>query len=812
MRKFFPLFLIVSILFSLPAAAQALLSGIKGQVVTSDGQPAPDVSIQLKNKNKGTLTDARGAFVLRKLQPGTYILQASLVGHEPREQEVTVTEDQITKVSIQLAASVQQLEEVNIRSGRNRYKADQVSGSLRLQTPLINVPQNIQVVQAQQLADQQVYDIVDGITRNVSGATRQGHWDNQYANIRMRGSKIPAFRNGMNIEASWGPTAEDASMIERIEFVKGPAGFMLANGEPGGFYNVVTKKPTGQTRGSATMSMGSFSTYRAALDFDGKLSKDGKLLYRLNTAGQLKDFYTKYNYSNRFMVAPVVKYLVDDRTSVMLEYTFQGSSYLANGNYQFSKKGLLDDSVRNDFFYGDPSLTPGQLRDHSVYAYLDHKINDNWQLHAQVAYFDFSMVANSTWFSRVWANGDAERYVSIGDEAGQNRFGQASFSGKEKTGSISHTILGGLDMGNKKFWGDFRTLKNNVRLPGNKLFNVYNPVYGIPFDSLPKIDRSVDVKTRAGSTVYATVTSYGSVYLQDELGFFADKLRLSLAGRFTHSETVGKTAAAGIADEVFTPRIGLSFSINKGTSVYVLRDESFVPQSGTDYFGNAFVPVRGKDLEAGIKKEWMKGKWMSSLTVYRILRENTLTNDPDPTHVLGNGSMAQVQLGETRTEGVEVDVTGEVVPGLNVTLNYAYTDSRITKEVLNPLPTATPVKTVGNVTPNTARHVTNGWLQYRIPKGLLEGFGPSAGFQWLADRHVGTTTTPNIPNYFRTDAGLNYSKGRVHLSLLVNNLLDNRKLLTAASLDTKPATDPTGFYSYIVEARRNFRMSVGYRF
>ncbi len=63
-----------------------------------------------------------------------------------------------------------------------------------------------------------------------------GHWDNQYANIRMRGSKIPAFRNGMNIEASWGPTAEDAAMIENIEFVKGPAGFMLAAGEPGGFF------------------------------------------------------------------------------------------------------------------------------------------------------------------------------------------------------------------------------------------------------------------------------------------------------------------------------------------------------------------------------------------------------------------------------------------------------------------------------------------------------------------------------------------------------------------------------------------------
>ena len=42
-----------------------------------------------------------------------------------------------------------------------------------------------------------------------------------------------------------GPLTEDMSMVERIEFVKGPAGFMLANGDPSGFYNVVTKKPSG---------------------------------------------------------------------------------------------------------------------------------------------------------------------------------------------------------------------------------------------------------------------------------------------------------------------------------------------------------------------------------------------------------------------------------------------------------------------------------------------------------------------------------------------------------------------------------------
>lgn len=779
------------------------LSAIKGTVLTGDGSPAAFVAVQIKEKNRGTLTNEKGEFLFKRMHPGHYTLQVMLIGYKVVTKEVDVVQDEIVNVTVQLEASNQQLQEVIINSARNKYKAEAVSGSLRLKTPLLEIPQNIQVISASLLADQQTFDIVDGITRNVSGATRVGHWDNQYAQIRMRGSKIPAFRNGMNIEASWGPTAEDAAMIERIEFVKGPAGFMLANGEPGGFYNVVTKKPTGITKGSANISMGSFSTYRAALDFDGKLSKDGKLLYRLNVAGQQKDFYTKYNYSNRYLFAPVLKYLVDDKTSITLEYTFQGSKYLGNGNYQFSKKKLLDEGISNDFFYGDPSLEPGKLKDHSVYVYLDHQLNDNWQAHAQVAYFNFSMVANSVWANSVAENGDMSRYFSIGDEAGENRFAQMSLSGEEYTGNIRHRILAGVDMGNKKFWGDFRTLEPSLNLGGGKVFNVYNPEYGIPFDSIPNIDRSQSVRTRAGASNYISSVNYTSVYAQDELGFFNNKLRLSLALRFTHAETVGKTKTASMKDDIVTPRVGISYSIDKSTSVYALYDQSFVPQSGLDSNLTPFKPVKGNDIEAGIKKEWFNGRWAASLTGYRIARQNSKV-------ALGikdsRGADVSIALGETVTKGIEADISGEIVPGLNANINYAYTDSKITKEAPN---TEASKTTVGNITPNTAAHITNGWLSYRIRHGALTGFGASAGIQWQAERAVGNNTkVSNIPNYFRTDAGLNYSKGKYAISFLVNNLLDDRKLLTAASL---PA-NASGYYSYIVEPRRNFRMTIGYHF
>ena len=260
---------------------------ISGTVRTSDGQAAAFVTIQLKGTGKGTIVDTAGTFNIEAVKAGVYSIQASFVGLKTQSQKVEVRDGQTTTVQFTLEEDSKGLKEVVVMANPSQYVTDYPSVSLRLKTPLLELPQNIQVVTKQVLDDQQIFDMLEGVTRNVSGATRVEHWDN-YAQINMRGSQIAAFRNGMNVQSTWGPLTEDMSMVERIEFVKGPAGFMLANGEPSGFYNVVTKKPTGITKGEASMTIGSFDTYRSTLDFDGKLTQNGKVLYRLNLMGQLK--------------------------------------------------------------------------------------------------------------------------------------------------------------------------------------------------------------------------------------------------------------------------------------------------------------------------------------------------------------------------------------------------------------------------------------------------------------------------------------------------------------------------------------------
>jgi iron complex outermembrane receptor protein len=672
------------------------------------------------------------------------------------------------------------MQEVVVRSGGAGYKANRVSPSLRLDEPLIEVPQNIQIVTRQLISDQQITDMLEGVTRNVSGVTRGEHWDN-YARIYMRGSNIAAFRNGMNVTMPWGPLTEDMSMVERIEFVKGPSGFALANGEPGGFYNVVTKKPSGSTRQEVNFSVGSFDYYRASADLDGKLSKDGKLLYRLNIMGQEKNSFIKYDFNNRYSIVPVLKYLFDERTSLTLEYTYQYSSMLGTGTgYQFSKKGYFD--VPKGFTTAIPGVDPTWIHDHSLFATLNHAISDSWKLTAQLAYFNYTSQGSSFWPASVDANGDMVRGVNNWDSHNENKLAQVFVNGDVHTGAVGHKILVGLDMGRKEYmadWGQYFSYAG---------FNIYDPVNDVATADLPVYDRSKSLRERSS---YKPVETYTSVYVQDEVRLMNDRLRLTLAGRAGFYDD-----KAGVRDNVVTPRVGVSFSLDRSTSVYGLYDQAYVPQAGTNILtGKPLKPITGGNIEGGLKRDWAGGQWNTTLSVYQITRNNVAQSIP-------NDYVNYYQIGQTKAKGIEFDVRGEITRGLGLTLNYAFTDSKLTRDTAGS-------KNIGTATPGSTRHVTNGWLSYRVQDGFLKGFGISAGYQWQVGRYawyVFEGGQQRLPDYFRLDGNISWQCNKLSIVANLNNIL-NKYLFTGGAFYGYGAD----FYYWTSEPPRNGRLSITYR-
>ncbi|WP_106524637.1 TonB-dependent receptor [Taibaiella chishuiensis] len=763
---------------------------IKGKIINNDGSPAANITISLENEDTdvNTITDEHGNFSIES-DAGKYKMTVHAVGSATRTMTVEVGDDQTINVpAIRLKGNNTELNEVVVGAARQGYKADKVSSSLRLETPILETPQNIQVITNKVMADQQITSMGMGLLRNISGATQLEHWDS-YVRVNMRGSRASAFRNGMNVLSTWGPLTEDMSMVDHVEFVKGPAGFMMSNGEPSGIYNVVTKKPTGVNRGEATLTLGSFDFYRAAVDLDGKLDKTGKVLYRLNLMGQTQNSFRDYQYNNRISIAPVITYKIDDKTSLTAEYNFQYARMSDVGSsYVFSPNGYGD--LPRNFTTAESGLDPTIVKDHSLFLYLHHKINSDWKLTAQAAYLNYSQQGSSLWPNSLDAQGNMIRSVGIWDAANESKFGQVYLNGDIQTGPVHHRILAGLDLGDKEYmadWGQSHALDKE-----GTFFNIYKPVHGTPSNGYPVFDRSRSLRQRAGGNLINQ--SFAGLYVQDEIGFFENRLRLTLAGRYTY---VKESSYGTVVDaKRFTPRIGLSASIDKNTTAYALFDQSFVPQSGLLRNGDKPKPITGNNIELGLKRDWMDGQWNTTLSVYRILKNNQLIADPDTTNNPNN--IYSLQVGQSRAWGVEFDLRGEITRGLSLILNYAYTDSRITKDIV-------PAN-IDKLVPGFAKHVSNAWLSYRIPEGALKGLGFAGGFSYQKDRSTWSwdaTNQKNLPDYFRLDGGVSWQNDRMTVAVNVFNILD-KYLYSGAPY--------ASFYYYQAEPPRNFRASIAYRF
>lgn len=670
-----------------------------------------------------------------------------------------------------------------------KYVEKEGSSSMRLDEALIKIPQNVSIITNRALEDQQVTTLSDGVLRNVAGAQRLEHWGDMYTRVNMRGSRAAAFMNGVNVTSNWGPLSEDMSFVDHIEFIKGPSGFLMSNGEPSGIYNIVTKKPTGNAlNGTARVTLGSFNMYRGEADIDTKITN--KVAFRLNLMAQNRKSFRDYEFNDRYIINPSLRVNLTDKTTLTAEYIYQKAKMSEVGSaYVFSYDGYATKPV--EYTMTDPGIDPTNVDNNTVNVNLQHKFNDNWKLTTQLSYINEYTLGSDIWPSSFSPNGEMIRTLYFWEASNVMKFGQAFLNGYVKTGSVSHKILTGLDLGSKKYLADWN--QNHDLDTSESPFNINSTTYSPPSNGYANFDTSKSLLQRA--TPYGTIEqNYTGLYVQDELGFFNDALRLTLAARYTNvkENSYGKVAEA----EKITPRVGISYSIDDNTSVYGLYDQAFVPQTGLFRDGSTAKPLTGNNFEVGFKKDWFAGKWNTTLSLYNINKNNAITGDPDQTDN-PNGRYS-ILLGKTRVQGVEFDLKGEIVKGFNAIINYAFTENKFTE--------TTAVSNEGDRVPGYAKHTANGWLNYTFTDNILEGFGLSFGGTYLADRSSwdwGGTNTQQMNDYVKFDAGASWENSKFRVNFNVFNVF-NRYLYSGS-----PYGD---YYYYQAEAPRNFRLSIGYKF
>lgn len=593
---------------------------------------------------------------------------------------------------------------------RQLYRAQEITSG-KLATAPLESSLNIQVLNAELIRDQGARDAQD-LYRNIAsvslfsyaGVTARGFRQEEIFFDGLRGDPYVAFSTPLLFN------------VERLEFLKGPAGMLYGPGAPGGLFNYITKTPKERFSARATAVVGTEARKGGSVEVEGFLPGDKAPASRLGV------FYEDRNTPRRNAGSEVLILDGGVRTDLgPAVLTVQATRYEQNlqGN---RLRGVPTDNLGH--FLADRRWNHNEKSDFLdltadvLQARIEWPVSESLKVDAGLRYSK-SLERQQYHEPRGLAdsNGDGVLDLSRREFRDQERdLDQLSFGANavwsRDLGSVRNRVLLGVDAYRSELINNNRPslLGGFTAVAGLPApLSLTHPAYGV-----------IDPKTyRLGARVRTSaVQKRSGAYLLEEatVGPF-----IATAGvRFDRYEDTSD--ASVFKDEKATWRAGLVWRARPDVSVYGQWAQSYEPQSVSSQdplAGGPFAPTEGEILEGGVKTELLGGRLQTTLAVYEIVRSNILQSDPRG-DVGGDGVNDMVAFGEVTSKGAEFDLAADLTKNWVLTASYAYNDTRITKTNSKTVIT----NSVGDSFANAPRHKVGFWTRYQFPKlGLALALG-----------------------------------------------------------------------------------------
>ncbi|NML38201.1 TonB-dependent receptor [Chitinophaga sp. G-6-1-13] len=790
MKKLY--FIIGLVLMSVAAMAQNGV--IKGKINTADGEPAAFVTIGLKDTKRGTVTNEDGTFSVKNVKPGVYTLVISCTGCQPIQKTVTVGPDQSVEIHLDLQNTSSQLNEVVVDGTRTRTINRKPVSIGKLPVPVMDLPQSVAIIGHEVLEDQQAQRLSD-VVKNVNGVYMASQRAGTQETFNARGygfSSTNMFKNGTRVNSGAMP---EMSSLERVEILKGSAAILYGNVAPGAVMNMVTKQPKFNFGGEVNLRAGSYGLLKPAFDVYGPISS--KIAYRVNGTFETADSYRDQVHSKRYYVNPSLLFKLSDRTELVVQ-----GDYLKHDFTPDFGLGSIGDTVINrasrNTFYGAP-WQYARTQQSTASANIKHKFNENWSISGLVSYSKYARDYYSIERIQAKSNGDWAR--PLGKNATNEDYyaAQVDLTGKFKTGSVEHTVMAGVDADR------YLTGQYGYKVPASyDVINVFD-------DS--KYVRRTDMPDAPLVSVTNTPINRLGAYVQD-LVSISEKLKVLAGVRMsylqnespvTYNFADGSQARTGSKyDNAVSPRFGIVYKPIPTTALFASYSTSFTPNSGTDIWLKNLKPSIISQYEAGIKNDFFKGLLSVNVTVYRIHNSNYAQTAPLDSNGNENSNTAfKALIGETLSQGVEVDIAGHPLPGLDVIGGYSYNNMTVENTPNTKGSVIAGQRLVGN--PN---HTANASIFYTFQQSAVKGLKLGAGFYYIGQRFAGWNNTVqqaqtydrliSVPGYTTLDLSAGYSFKRFAVMGKVSNVTNtyNYYVHENYSINPIPPTQFVGTVSY----------------
>jgi iron complex outermembrane receptor protein len=663
-------------------------------------------------------------------------------------------------------ATPQVVEVTGARSDDAGFAARRAGSSTKSDLSLLETPQSVTVITRDLLDARAVTNLNEAL--QTSAGVASGSWGRRgWDDFIIRGQRaseslyIDGLKRGQNQYVG-----QDVFGVERIEILKGPASINFGMVQPGGLVNMVSKRPRAEAFNTIGATYGSNDFKQVDFDLGRPLADQGKAAFRINGMWSDQDDPIDFVYFKKRYIAPSVTLDFGPRTDFTILSSYMEREYLRSqgaptrGTVLPNRNGPFN----RDEFTGEPGFGPYHSRQSAVGYSLTHRFDNGWKLAQNFRFQKLDMDGRFVSLGTLTNDTLQARSGSIQDVQGNNRALDTYAERTFDLGGQGHTIMAGLDLNSDK-------IRNGSTACRIAALDIYNPVYNQPYSC----------NATPGSLTTATV-EYAALYLRDQIAL-TDQLNLSLSARHDRSTNQSYNELRNTSTEQknskTTGSAALLYRITPNISPYASYATSFLPVSGTDFFGDQFLPEEGKQAEVGAKFEYLNGRLTGSVAFYDLKRRNVTTADPDPAHIAVLPG-AQVQTGEERTRGFEAELNADLRNGW---------DLQAALSLINGVVTQDNNGNVGKRLLNVPRQSASLLANYRFRDGALTGFGGGVGVRYEAQK-TGPAVSYTVPGYTAVDANLSYDAKHYRVTLSVKNLFDRDYYAGVLSNNVLPLGDP----------------------
>lgn len=675
---------------------------------------------------------------------------------------------------------------------RGNFYDSGAKSAMKMDLPVLDTPFAVNSYSTAFIDSLETSNLAD-LYNYMTGVKKAG---NTAYDMTMRGFRSTGDdRNAIMVDGMPGLTGRFGSPptigIERIEVVKGPMSVLYGAIQPGGFVNMISRKPKRSTayefegRGTSfarnDLALFDRNGYNVAADATGPIDTEGRLLYRIVGEHSDKDGFRDFTFDRGNYIAPSLTWSLNDSTELtgLFEYRKTRTSL---------DQGLV---IPNSDFDLAPAITT---------RYQEPK--DFRTETGKAATLLFSRALGSTWgwnlnYRHVDYDSDQKEYSTVAVVRRTSGFKvtrrarhlvtgrkydyvDSNLTGEFTTGPISHKLLVGLNLGRDVIQENRLKFINqsspNVAgvCPNSFCFEIdaYDPVYGrVPsVDDLPMTNPFLANQVQLLTNRKQTSTAFGA-YISD-LVTITDQLKLLVGARtFKEKQRIEELRVANVpeqekmAKKTLLPSGGILFQPSETITLYGSYAESFVPADpgAQDINGlNPFEPIKARQYEVGVKTDkLLDGRVTATLSLFDIIQDGILNR-----FLCARGACAE-QVGTARSRGAEFEANINPTKQWQTLLGYAFYEAKITN--------SRDAVQIGARLPNTARHNLSLWNRYDFDNGL--GIGLGLVYTGKRAGVLPTNAAPAhllLPKYTTVDLALYYTRAPYSINLKIGNLFDRR--------------------------------------